>query len=249
MPTRPDRAPREKTAKRGNDARTARVISCVVGNWVGGLGRAMNEGAQVRSGRGGRSRAVLLAVSLLAAVALGGCAEGVRSAVPSSADAAGVVTSASLPKSVPLSIDIPKIGAQSTLLALGLTRHQTVQLPSASTPMQAGWFSGGPTPGQIGPATIFGHVAGDHQQGIFFRLHELVPGDLVLIKLQDGSTATFRVTHIEEVSKGSFPTDAVRGDTTDAELRLVTCGGTFDPATLGYRNNIIVFATLVTNPS
>jgi sortase (surface protein transpeptidase) len=204
----------------------------------------------VRSGRGGRSRVALLAASLLlVAVALGGCAEGARSATPSSANPAGMVTSASLPKSVPLSIDIPKIGATSTLLALGLTRHKTVQLPSASTPMQAGWFSGGPTPGQIGPATIFGHVDGDHQQGIFFRLHELVPGDLVLIKRQDGSTVTFRVTHIEEVSKGSFPTDAVRGETTDAELRLVTCGGTSDPATFGYRNNIIVFATLITNPT
>jgi sortase (surface protein transpeptidase) len=192
---------------------------------------------------------LLLVPLLLLAVALGGCAEGTRSATPSSVNAAGVITSASLPKSVPLSIDIPKIGARSTLLALGLTRHQTVQLPSASTPMQAGWFSGGPTPGQIGPATIFGHVDGDHQQGIFFRLHELVSGDLVLIKRQDGSTVTFRVTHTEEVSKGSFPTDAVRGETTDAELRLVTCGGTFNPATHSYRNNIIVFATLVTNPT
>jgi sortase (surface protein transpeptidase) len=191
---------------------------------------------------------LLLVVPLLVAVVLGGCGSQ-RSATPSSANSAGVVTSASLPKSIPLSIDIPKIGAQSTLLTLSLTRHQTVQLPSASTPMQAGWFSGGPTPGQIGPATIFGHVDGDHQEGIFFRLYELVPGDLVLIKRQDGSTVTFKVTHTEQVSKGSFPTDAVRGSTTDAELRLVTCGGTFDPATHSYRNNIIVFATLVANPS
>jgi sortase (surface protein transpeptidase) len=191
---------------------------------------------------------LLLLVAVVAAGLIGGCGVGASPAAPSALNVAGVVTSASLPKSVPLSIEIPKIGVQSTLLSLGLTRHRTVQLPPPSTPMQAGWFDGGPTPGEIGPATIFGHMDGDHQEGIFFRLDELAPGDLVLIKRQDGSTATFRVTHVQELSKGSFPTDAVHGATTDAELRLVTCGSTFDPATHGYRDNIIVFATLVANP-
>ena len=209
----------------------------------------------MKIGHGAARRArMLVAPVVVLAIGLGGawvagCTGGERSTASSPSAVAGVVATASLPKSIPLSIDIPKIGAESTLLPLGLTRHQTVQLPSSSTPMQAGWFSDGPTPGQIGPATIFGHVAGDHQPGIFFRLYDLVPGDQILIKRQDGSTATFRVTHIEELSKGSFPTDAVHGDTTDAELRLVTCGGTFDPATHGYRDNIIVYATLVANPS
>jgi LPXTG-site transpeptidase (sortase) family protein len=197
-----------------------------------------------------RRARLLAAPLLLLAVALGGCAEGAQySGGPAPANVAGVVTAASLPKSAPLSIDIPKIGVQSTLLSLGFGRHRGIQLPPVSTPMQAGWFSGGPAPGQIGPAVIFGHVAGDHQEGIFARLDELVPGDLVLIKRQDGSTANFRVTHIEELSKGSFPIDAVHGHTTDAELRLVTCGPAFDQLTHTYRDNIIVFATLVTNPS
>jgi sortase (surface protein transpeptidase) len=192
---------------------------------------------------------LLMLVFWLAVVVLGGCAVGAHSAAPSPSNVAGLIAAASLPRSVPVSIDIPKISAHSTLLPLGRVRNRAVELPSTSTPMQAGWFSGGPTPGEIGPATIFGHVAGDHQEGIFFRLHELVPGDLVLIKRQDGRTATFRVVHIEEASKGSFPTDAVYGDTTDAEVRLVTCGGTFDKATHSYRNDIIVYAALVANPS
>ena len=201
-----------------------------------------------------RTGRLLVAPLLLLAVALGGCAEGARSSGAPSAsnmasNMAGVVTAASLPKSAPLSIDSPKIDVQSTLLSLGFGRHRGIQLPPVSTPMQAGWFSGGPVPGEIGPAVIFGHVAGDHQEGIFSRLDELVPGDLVLIKRQDGSTATFRVTHIEELSKGSFPIDAVHGDTTDAELRLVTCGPSFDQMSHSYRNNIIVFATLIINPS
>jgi sortase (surface protein transpeptidase) len=189
---------------------------------------------------------VLLGLPVLVGIVLGGCAGGGQGAVPTPSNAAGVVASASLPRSVPLAIEIPKIGVRSTLLALGESRHRSVQLPSASTPMQAGWFSGGPAPGQIGPATIFGRVSAHHQPGVFARLHDLATGDLVLIKLQDGSTVTFRVTRVETLSKGSFATDAVHGDATDAELRLVTCGDTFDPVTRSFRDNIIVFATLVT---
>lgn len=199
---------------------------------------------------GGRVRRLvtplLLGVPVLLTVALGGCAGGGQGAVPTPSDAAGVVTSVSLPRSVPVSIEIPKIGVRSTLLALGVGRHRGVQLPSASTPMRAGWFSGGPTPGQIGPSTIFGRVSAHRQPAVFARLYDLVAGDLVLIRLQDGSTATFRVTQVQQLSKGSFAADAVHGDATDAELRLVTCGDTFDPATRSFRDNIIVFATLVT---
>ena len=197
-----------------------------------------------------RRARLLVAPLVLVAITLGDCAAGGQSAGgPSPSNMAGVVTAASLPKSAPLSIDIPKIDVRSTLLSLGFGRHRGIELPPASAPMQAGWFSGGPAPGEIGSAVIFGHVVGDHQEGIFFRLHELVPGDLVLIKRQDGSTATFQVTHIEELSKGSFPIDAVHGDTTDAELRLVTCGAAFNQMSHSYRNDIIVFATLVSRSS
>ena len=47
--------------------------------------------------------------------------------------------------------------------------------------MQAGWYSLGPTPGEVGPAVVLGHVDGYRNPGIFYRLHELVPGDDVEI--------------------------------------------------------------------
>jgi hypothetical protein len=43
--------------------------------------------------------------------------------------------------------------------------------------------------------------------------------------------------------KDHFPTQAVYGPTPDAELRLVTCGGTFDRATGHYLSNTVVYAT------
>ena len=44
--------------------------------------------------------------------------------------------------------------------------------------------------------------------------------------------------------KSRFPTAAVYGPVPDPQLRLITCGGTFDPATGHYLSNVIVFASL-----
>ncbi|MBB5893483.1 sortase (surface protein transpeptidase) [Kutzneria kofuensis] len=141
-------------------------------------------------------------------------------------------------------MDIPKIGAHSTLVQLGLNADKTIEVPPVSTPMQAGWYKLGPTPGEIGPAVILGHVDGDKQAGIFFRLHELAAGDKISVARQDGSTATFTVQKVERDPKNSFPTDAVYGDTSTADLRVITCGGAFDTKAHSYVDNIIVFATL-----
>jgi hypothetical protein len=150
----------------------------------------------------------------------------------------------SLAASTPVSVDIPKIGAHSSLVQLGLNADQTIEVPPVSTPMQAGWYKLGPTPGEIGPAVILGHVDGNKQAGIFYRLHELAAGDKVSVGRQDGSTAMFTVQKVERDAKDAFPTDAVYGDTSTADLRVITCGGAFDSKAHSYVDNIIVFATL-----
>jgi len=150
-----------------------------------------------------------------------------------------------MPKADPVSIDVPKIEAKSSLVPLGLNADNTVEVPPVTQPMQAGWYENGPTPGEVGPSVILGHVDGNKQKGIFFRLKELAPGDKVSIARKDGTTAEFAVTKVERVAKDKFPTDAVYGDTTEPELRLITCGGVFDKASHNYLDNIIVFARLI----
>ncbi|MFI6301679.1 class F sortase [Amycolatopsis thailandensis] len=150
-----------------------------------------------------------------------------------------------MPKADPVSIDVPKIEAKSSLVPLGLNADNTVEVPPVTRPMQAGWYENGPTPGEVGPSVILGHVDGNKQKGIFFRLKELAPGDKVSVGRKDGTTAEFAVTKVERVAKDKFPTDAVYGDTTAPELRLITCGGVFDKASRNYLDNIIVFARLI----
>ena len=163
---------------------------------------------------------------------------------PPPATAARAAPAKAMARSVPVSVEVPRIGARSTLIPLGLNGNRAVQVPSVHTPMQAGWFTGAPTPGEAGPAVILGHVDGDNQAGIFFRLRELKPGDDVPVRRTDGRTARFVVTSVDVVPKDRFPTEQVYGNTAGSELRLITCGGSFDKAAHSYRDNVIVYAAL-----
>jgi hypothetical protein len=152
---------------------------------------------------------------------------------------------ATLSRSNPVWIDVPGIRAHSSLVPLGLNADQTVEVPPVDQPMQAGWYEHSPTPGQTGPSVVLGHVNGGGQDGIFARLHELKPGDEIRIGREDKQVARFVVERTGQFPKTEFPADQVYGDTKGPELRLITCGGTFDEAANSYRDNVIVFAVFV----
>ncbi|HWD06988.1 MAG TPA: class F sortase [Amycolatopsis sp.] len=186
-----------------------------------------------------------LLLALVANFALIGCGSPAAAPQPA-APASSAAPAVGLARSVPVSLDVPSIDAHSSLVPLGLNADKTVQVPPVSEPLQAGWYENSPTPGQVGPAVILGHIDGNHQKGIFWRLHEVKKGDQVVVGRKDGSKATFTVTKVDEIAKKSFPTEAVYGNTTDPEIRLITCGGAFDAAAHSYLDNIIVYGTLNT---
>ena len=147
------------------------------------------------------------------------------------------------PVAAPASLTIPLIGVKTNLITLGLAAGGAMQVPSSVA--VAGWYTGSPRPGSIGSAVIVGHVDSKTAPGVFVRLDELKAGNGVFVKRADGTTAEFRVTKVQEYLKDKFPTQDVYGPTPDAELRLITCGGAFDPATDHYLSNIVVYATQV----
>lgn len=80
---------------------------------------------------------------------------------------------------------------------------------------------------------------------MFFYLKTLHPGDQVNVQRADGSTAVFFVDGVQKVVKATFPSANVYGRVSYPSLRLVTCGGPFDPAARQYLDNIVVYAHLV----
>jgi len=150
-----------------------------------------------------------------------------------------------LDKSLPVSVAIPAIGVRSRLLSLGLNPDGTMQVPSILTSAdKAAWYKYSATPGQRGTAVIEGHVDSYHGPAVFFRLGALRPGNRIEVTLADGVTAVFLVTGVREYSKDEFPAKTVYGQTGYPALRLITCGGDFDPATGHYLSSVVVFAVL-----
>ena len=78
---------------------------------------------------------------------------------------------------------------------------------------------------------------------MFYRLRELRAGDQLTVTRADGSAVRFVVRRTRQYDKQQFPTDEVYYPTLRPTLRLVTCGGQFDPAAGHYKSNLIVFAT------
>ena len=179
---------------------------------------------------------------LLAAALFAGCSapagEVPPAATTSQPSANGVAVAG------PASVDIPKISSHSTLIPLGLDDRGAMQVPDVHRPEQAGWYSRGVTPGQLGPAVIVGHVDGAGRAGVFSRLKELSVGDEINVALVDGRTLKFEVHAVEKVLKSNFPTVKVYGNVDHPALRLVTCGGQFDPTRNSYLSNVIVYADM-----
>jgi Sortase domain len=143
---------------------------------------------------------------------------------------------------VPVRLEIDRIGVATRLQRLGRAGDGTVEVPSAWG--VAGWYAGGTRPGDPGSAVILGHVDSRSGPAVFYRLRELRPGDRVEVVRADGSRVRFTVERLEQVDKRRFPTDDVYYPTLAPRLRLVTCGGAFDPASGHYRSNVIVYARL-----
>jgi len=144
--------------------------------------------------------------------------------------------------STPIRVVIPAIGVDSALIRLGLKSNGSLQVPPNGFP--AGWFTGGPTPGEKGPAVIAGHVRWSGRAGVFARLGGLQPGDKITVTRQDRSAAVFRVVRVKQYPKSTFPSAAVYGDLDHAALRLITCGG-LDYVSGKFEANLVVFADLM----
>jgi sortase family protein len=151
-----------------------------------------------------------------------------------------------LAPSPPVRLEIPAIGVAAALVRLGLNPDGTMQVPGDY--QLAGWFTGGPQPGQLGPAVIAGHVDSRTGPAVFHRLRDLRPGDEIRVVRADRRVIRFEVESLASYPKRELPAEAVYGAATAPVLRLITCAGSFDRARRSYRDNLVVSARVTDAP-
>lgn len=211
----------------------------------------MTRQAQARRARyaaGTALAAAMLAVGVAGLVMSGGGPASGRPSASTVRAPAGVAASlpwpsAARPAALPTELTVPAIGVRTRLVKLGLAGDGALQVPASFD--LAGWYDRGPRPGMTGPAIIAGHVDSTVGPAVFYRLADLRPGDLIYIRRADGSLVVFRVTGTHLYAKDRFPSAAVYGPSPWPQLRLITCGGTFDPARHSYLSNVVVYAAEV----
>jgi len=96
------------------------------------------------------------------------------------------------PVDVPLELEIPALKVNAPILGVGLTADNVMDAPKGpiDDPIwhTAFWFRYGGIPGQVGTATIAGHVNDPlGRSEIFAKLGDLKPGDLIIIHLKSTS--------------------------------------------------------------
>jgi sortase (surface protein transpeptidase) len=150
---------------------------------------------------------------------------------------------------LPTRVRIPALDIDTPVVPIGLNSDGTLGVPQPGPHLDhAAWFENSPTPGQLGPSNVEGHVDTVDGPSVFFRLGDIRPGDHVVSDGRDGVQVTFRVDAVRDFLKTAFPTRLVygggRGDLGRATLRLITCSD-YDPTIRHHVGNEVVFAHLV----
>ncbi|WP_226358994.1 class F sortase [Pseudonocardia sp. ICBG601] len=150
---------------------------------------------------------------------------------------------APLVRSEPVRLRVDRLGLDTEPRPMGLTADRSMEVPADAGTV--GWYTGAPTPGEVGPAVLTAHVDWKGLPGAFADLDTLEPGDEIRVDRADGTSVVFAVRRVGRFPKAEFPTAEVYGDLDHAGLRLITCGGVFDRSARSYLDNVVVFADQV----
>ncbi|WP_405617597.1 class F sortase [Streptomyces sp. NBC_01511] len=146
----------------------------------------------------------------------------------------------------PRRVDVPSVGIRAPVVSRGLDITGAVEPPPYEEPGTVGWYGSGARPGATGTALFVGHVDTRTEPAVFYGLSAARPGEKVRVTRSDGSVAEFTIDDVRVYPRERFDARKVYGphEPDRAELRLITCGGTFDPKSRTYTANVVVSAYL-----
>jgi len=145
------------------------------------------------------------------------------------------------PAALPVRLVIPKIGIDAPVTVKGVDQNGAMQNPNG--PEDVAWYDFTARPGQGGNAVFSGHLDyHDYGPAVFAQLREMAAGDLVEVRLEDGTVYRYVVTISVLYPADSAPSQEIVGPTGREMVTLVTCGGTWQGRPQGYSHRLVVRA-------
>ncbi len=147
---------------------------------------------------------------------------------------------------------IPRFDVSASVITLGLDDNGVMEAPDG--PWDVGWYDFSSRPG-FGSNTVFsGHVdwynvgpGGGPGAAAFWDLRNLEEGDLIEVRLQDGTVYQYQMTSRQQVDPATADIASIVGPTEREVITLITCGGTFDAETRHYNERVVVLAERITD--
>jgi len=126
---------------------------------------------------------------------------------------------------------IEKIGVDAPVITLGLDENAVPRVPD--NPYEVAWYDFSSKPGWGSNAVFAGHfdwtVNGQPVIGVFYYLADLTVGDVVEVKLEDGTDYKYRVIGNLAILDGDPQAMEMMAATPSDMVTLITCGGVWTP--------------------
>ena len=136
---------------------------------------------------------------------------------------------------------IPKIQVDAPVITLGVDEQGVMQSPKG--PFEVGWYNFSARPGTGGNAVFSGHVDfASVGAAVFWNLRQLVPGDLIEVRLADGTAYQYLVVSNVSYPRDDAPIAEIVGPTGKDTVTIITCTGTFNREIHQYSQRLVVRA-------
>ena len=155
------------------------------------------------------------------------------------------------PSSAPITrLVIPRFDVDARVVVLGVDERGIMESPEG--PWDVAWYDFSARPGGGSNAVFSGHVdwynigpGGGPGGAVFWHLKDLEPGDVIEVRLADGTVYKYRMASRQQVDPTSVDVNAVVGRTEREVITLITCGGSFNRETRHYDQRVIIRAERV----
>lgn len=145
---------------------------------------------------------------------------------------------------LPARFTIPVLGVYTKVEHVGVDKDNNMDIPR--DPSNVAWFKPGTVPGNAGNAAIDGHLDWyGIKEAVFYYIGSLKPGDRVYVRDDKGRDRAFVVTKQGVCNWQSCPLKDIFGPSTEANLNLITCQGTFSRAQQQYDKRLVVYTRAV----